>query len=501
MGCKMSVKAVPKTWVIVDDDGEADFNAIQDAINNATSGDTIFVRMGIYYEHVIINKSISLVGEDSGSTIVDGNRTGNVISILTANNVIIEGLMMQRSGTNPDNYGIFVSHSSDNNISHNIITNNYNGIGFQSSGNNVVLGNIITSNYDGITLLASTNNVFSGNTISSNNYNGVSLTASINNVVLGNIITSNYDGIALYAFSINNVFSGNTISYNNLGMYFTLYSGNNIIHFNNFNNTHQVGSDSINVWDDIEGGNYWSDYLGHDLNADGIGENPHVIDENNRDNHPLMGLFSAFNIVLERETYHVTTICNSTISEFRFEIGKETGNKIIRFNVTDRNGAVGFCRVTIPTELMNYPFIVIVDGEEISPTFLDTANETLYFTYILSNRTITIISSKVQHLYHELLDEYKKLQIDLYNLNATYYDLLNNYGLLLSNYSSLQNSYYELNTSYLEHLLDYSKNIHNIRNLMYIFASTTAIFIITTIYLSKSAHERKIRTPISASES
>jgi len=456
MGCKMSVKAVPKTWVIVDDDGEADFNAIQDAINNATSGDTIFVRMGIYYEHVIINKSISLVGEDSGSTIVDGNRTGNVISILTANNVIIEGLMMQRSGTNPDNYGIFVSHSSDNNISHNIITNNYNGIGFQSSGNNVVLGNIITSNYD---------------------------------------------GIALYAFSINNVFSGNTISYNNLGMYFTLYSGNNIIHFNNFNNTHQVGSDSINVWDDIEGGNYWSDYLGHDLNADGIGENPHVIDENNRDNHPLMGLFSAFNIVLERETYHVTTICNSTISEFRFEIGKETGNKIIRFNVTDRNGAVGFCRVTIPTELMNYPFIVIVDGEEISPTFLDTANETLYFTYILSNRTITIISSKVQHLYHELLDEYKKLQIDLYNLNATYYDLLNNYGLLLSNYSSLQNSYYELNTSYLEHLLDYSKNIHNIRNLMYIFASTTAIFIITTIYLSKSAHERKIRTPISASES
>jgi len=204
-----------------------------------------------------------------------------------------------------------------------------------------------------------------------------------------------------------------------------------------------------------------------------------------------MGMFSDFSVIYKEETYHVTTVCNSTISEFRFEIGPETGNKIMRFNVTGEDGTVGFCRVIIPTKLMNYPFIVIVDGEGVSPTFLDAANETLYFTYTLSNRTITIISSKVQHLYYELLDKHGKLQTDLYNLNETYYDLLSNYSLLLGNYSQLEGSYCELNNSYQEHLLDYSKNVHNIRNLVYIFAATTAIFIMTTIYLSKHGHAGK----------
>ncbi len=273
-------------------------------------------------------------------------------------------------------------------------------------------------------------------------------------------------------------------------------------------------SDSTNIWNYGSKGNYWSDYNGTDDDQDGIGETPYIINENNKDKYPLTGMFSDFRFIFNEETYHVNVISNSTIADFRFEIGQETGNKIISFNATGEGGSVGFCRVMIPIELMNYSYIVLVGMEEIFPTRLNGTSETydyLYFTYIQNNHTITIISSKTLYLYYELLDKYIRLETDLYDLNATYHELLNNYTDFLTNYSDflinyseLQKSHQQLNNSYQELLLDYSKKVNNIQNLMYILAATTAIFIITTIYLSRSAHAgkskvfeeaRKKRTP------
>jgi len=410
MEYKVCVKAEPTIWYVDDDnvtgpwDGtkEHPYQNITSGLEHTSDGDTIFVYEGIYYECVVVNKGVSLVGEDRDSTIIDGNENGTVVSI-TANNVGIKGFTIRRSGTRSWDSGIFV-HSSGNDISHNKITNNN----------------------DGIILHSRSNNLISDNTITNNNY-----------------------GVSFY------------------------------------NNTHQMWSHSTNVWDNGKEGNYWSDYPGQDLNGDGIGDSPYVIDVNKQDDYPLMGMLSDFNITLERETCYVTTICNSTISEFRFEVGPETGSKVIRFNVTGKDGTVGFCRVAIPTELMSYPYIVLVGVEELVPTLLDVPNETysyLYFTYMHSSQIITIISSHT-----------RKLEIDLYNLNATYHAFLINYSILLGNYSQLQESYHELNKSYQEHLSDYSRSIYNIRNLMYIFAATTAIFIITTIYLSKHAHAGKLR--------
>ena len=446
------------------------YSTIQEAINYANPGDTIFVHTGTYYEHVVVNKSVSLVGEHRDFTIVDGNKNGSVIFI-AANNVSIGGFTIRRSGTRPYDCGIFIEHSDGNDISH----------------------NTMTSNLDGISLYYSSNNMISDNIISSNNYHGISLYSSSNNLVLGNTIANNRDGISLY-YSSNNLVSGNTIANNMDGMYFALYSSNNTVYLNNFNNTRQARSDSTNVWDDGVEGNYWSDYAGQDPNADGIGDNPYIIDANNNDTHPLMGMFSIFEVSLKEKTYRVTTICNSTISDFRFEIGPETGNKVISFNVTDDDSTVGFCRVVIPTGLMSYPYIVLVDAEEIVPTLLGVSNEThayLYFTYAHDSHSVRLISSKTLHLYNELLDKYVRLQIDLYNLNATYYDLLNRYSVLLGNFSQLQANYSDLNNLYQRHLLDYSEKVSNLQNLMYIFAATTAIFLITTIYLSKRVHSSK----------
>ena len=52
--------------------GAGNYTTIQSAIDDANSGDTVFVYSGIYFENVIVNKTISLTGEDRNSTIIDG---------------------------------------------------------------------------------------------------------------------------------------------------------------------------------------------------------------------------------------------------------------------------------------------------------------------------------------------------------------------------------------------------------------------------------------------
>ena len=69
----------------VDDDGGADYTRIQDAIDNASDGDTIFVYNGVYHEFIRINKSsIQLKGESKHSTIIDGSGSDRIIFITSS---------------------------------------------------------------------------------------------------------------------------------------------------------------------------------------------------------------------------------------------------------------------------------------------------------------------------------------------------------------------------------------------------------------------------------
>lgn len=80
--------------IIVDDNGPADFPKIQWAIDNATDGDTVRVYDGWYNESLIINRSVSIIGNGSESTILNGtgnpNYFRNIITI-TANDTNVSG--------------------------------------------------------------------------------------------------------------------------------------------------------------------------------------------------------------------------------------------------------------------------------------------------------------------------------------------------------------------------------------------------------------------------
>lgn len=481
---EISVKASPTTW-IVDDDGSANFTKIQEAINAANPGDTIFVRNGTYYENLVINKTLTIIGENRDYTIINGSKKGHVV-LIKADNVTIKYFTIIMGWGTYYGSGVHVESVSNSIICNNNISDNLRGISLYYSANNSVFNNFIKNCfYDGIYLQTSSGNIISNNTIFFNK-NGITLDSSNENIMNNNVIFNNeLSGITSF-YSKNNVIYGNIIDKNGNGMTMISSSIDNIVYHNNFyNNRQQVFSDSENFWCYNGEGNYWSNYSGYDLTGDGIGDSPYVIDDKNRDYYPLMGPFYEFNVFSEGKQYSITLISNSTILDFNVEVGSETGNKIIRFNVGGAEGAFGFCRITVPVELMSYPYIVLVGGANASPVYLNVSESyvKMYLTYPLNGAQILIISSQTLRLYFELLAKYD-------SLNQSYSSLLSNYNALLGNYSLLQGSLNELNLSFQQLLSDYSMQSRIIQNLVYIVLFSTAVFVVVTFYLSKHAHAR-----------
>jgi parallel beta-helix repeat protein len=307
--CDNKVYAFGSRIITVPDD----YPTIQEAINAANPEDTIFIKNGIYFEEVILNKTVSLVGENQENTIIDGrflNASTGVAITVSADGASISNLMTANHGV-----GIAIS-SSYNVVCENIITNNtFAGIFMFGCANNTLQRNHVDyCTCQGIQLGDTEGNNISENTIEYCD-RGLAINYSSYNTVTANVIkecTSDLsDGIFLTG-SPYNVFAANFISANSHGVGL-LASNNSIFYHNNFvDNTYQlfdyaplVGCErSVDSWDDgyPSGGNYWGDYSGADLyrgayqnetGSDGIGDTHYTINAVNTDNYPLMGIFGT----------------------------------------------------------------------------------------------------------------------------------------------------------------------------------------------------------------
>ena len=228
---QIAIPASSGDTLYVGGSGLGNYTSIQDAIDNASVGDTVFVYddSSPYFENVVVNKSINIAGEDRNTTIIDGNNSGDVVYI-SAEDVVLSGFRIQNSGNNWGDAGIDI-RSNFNHVSGNHILKNKIGIYLNSSSNNTITGNDISDNGVGIRLDYSSNNRITGNCISENYSDGINLFDSSNNKITGNCIWSNSDGICLVWDSSSNTINGNNIiSNNNNGVH--LLDGN----FNNISN-------------------------------------------------------------------------------------------------------------------------------------------------------------------------------------------------------------------------------------------------------------------------
>ena len=352
-----------------------DYSSIQEAVDHAKYGDMIKILAGTYYEHVIVDKEISIFGDEKGAIIIDGSGEIKDIFTIYADNVDISNLVIQNcddasSGIRLYCNGSLIHNNSFNSCGSGIVL--YDGVRpyftlrnnsffnnsisncslwgiyicgidnvfdvFTCSNTSIENNSIISNNYGIFIPKYSSNIVISNNTIKDNIHEGISYWHSSSGLFFNNsLILNGGPGFKLkgsnsctiefnkishvrnHSFEVenssNNVIRNNIIGYQSPSLssyldiiqYWGIYirgplkhpSNNNQLYHNcfikSFNNAFDQWS---NVWDNGPslGGNYWKDYDGMDSNGDGIGEIPHIIPDetkndefdNSRDYFPLM---------------------------------------------------------------------------------------------------------------------------------------------------------------------------------------------------------------------
>jgi len=291
---KLSGDLSAQTIYYVGGSGPFNFSTIQEAINKASDHDKIIVYPGIYYEHLIVNKSLFLKGLDYNTTIIHGSDTGDVPCIkITHDDVIIDGfsiiwadweyhepgiklyadnVIIRNNNISIHDKGIIVYASAQNaTISHNIFYNNHESIWLWPPGSHrhIITNNIISHGDYGILLKSSHNSIIKNNSITTQSWGAMYLEDSKRNIIFGNMIAENSRGIIIQGLSIDN-----------------------ILYHNNFiNNSINAVDNGDNQWDHgiIDGGNYWDEYKGEDIDHNGIGDSPFRISGGiNYDYYPYM---------------------------------------------------------------------------------------------------------------------------------------------------------------------------------------------------------------------
>jgi len=181
-----------------------DYLTIQSAIGAATNGDTIYVYNGTYMENLVVDKEVTLQGEDRSNTVIDGNG-GNVVSIKSPY-VSINGFTIRNGG-----YGIYMAVGRDCKITDCDIHSNIHGIYFwRACRDNIISDCILHSNTNnGIFIfMSSSNNSITGCTAYLNGNNGIMLQKACSNNTVVNCDASLNQQNGICVFQVCN---GNTI--------------------------------------------------------------------------------------------------------------------------------------------------------------------------------------------------------------------------------------------------------------------------------------------------
>jgi len=322
---KGSVSSIGST-IIVALDGSGNFTTIQDAVDSASKGDVILVYDGVYKEAVNIGTSITLIGNGTSRTFLDGDGTLDHQHLfqISSNYVNVTGFQFMEGSPHHEfagigiyssgcvidgnefydnTNGIYVAGGPDNMISNNTFDTNYYGIRSDSGANgNFIMDNTFNSSVTGgIIYMGARDVAFGRNDFNDNRYHlslfnshgcdvgwnsffnadpgraGFTTGTATENMIHNNTFLDNDIGLGLVKGSDRNLIFDNTFD-NNLEGIRTYDSSSNVrVHRNSFINNSDWGMNCSSTSSPINGtDNWWGNYTGpyHPVsNSDGTGDN------------------------------------------------------------------------------------------------------------------------------------------------------------------------------------------------------------------------------------
>jgi len=235
------------TTLYVGGAGPGNHTTIQGAIDAASPGDTVFVSSGTYLENVIINRTITLKGEDRDTTMVEDNGTADVFQV-SADFVNISGFTIGRTGPFWEGSAIKLNSSQGCHIANNNVSDNGHGISLLLSNNNKIVKNIALNTSFGIYIAHSENNEVAQNNISDTHVFGIAMAGSEGNLIRENNVSDNHNvGIFAIGSSMNRIES-NMIFRNIIDGIFITNSSHNRLENNTVSSNGRMGVTIQDSW-------------------------------------------------------------------------------------------------------------------------------------------------------------------------------------------------------------------------------------------------------------
>lgn len=204
------------------------------------------------------------------------------------------GALVENNDVRQTRDGIYIETSNHNILRGNHLHDLRYGIHYMYSYNNQVINNRTEHTRTGYALMQSKYLTVRGNRSEHDRNYGILMNYIVYSTIADNVVTGvrpglsgaysgeaveGAEGKAIFIYNCQfNEIHGNVFSHSDIGIHLTAGSEDNHVYGNTFiGNRVQVKyvATRTQEWSRDGRGNYWSDYLGWDLNSDGIGDRPY----------------------------------------------------------------------------------------------------------------------------------------------------------------------------------------------------------------------------------
>ncbi|PLR79026.1 nitrous oxide reductase family maturation protein NosD [Bacillus sp. V3-13] len=205
------------------DDRVAAAEDLQALIDSAEEGAVLKLENKIYHGNITISKPLTLTG--SARTIIEGDGTGNVVSIdatgVELHDLTVSGSSMNRNSA--EEYAAVKIYSDHNILDNLTVKNSYHGIYLSEADHNTIKNTVISGSGkgeiagqgNGLHVYYSNNNTFENNRISGSR-DGMFFDYANDNRTIDNHISETRYGLH-YMYSDDNIFEGNVFTLNGGG--------------------------------------------------------------------------------------------------------------------------------------------------------------------------------------------------------------------------------------------------------------------------------------------